>query len=295
MAGAYYEHSGKYSIGGLVVGLLAGVIGGAILGYLYAYVILYIPLAGVITFILAAGFGGLVGFVAVYPLKWQKVRNTGLMFAGTALVALKSLYFAWATWVYAFLRRSEVDADLASIVVQPWVLWELIGRINEVGAWSIRSLEPKGTFLGVLWLLEAGIIVVVAFLVAAWQIRDEPYCENCSAWCKGEENVAVLAKGEEADVKSHAESKNFGLFEKLGGVPADAMEWLRLDLHLCPQCKQTGTLTVKAVTKSIDKQGKASTSDTDIVDKLIVTSSDVYAIRELGQKFPGGATTDVKA
>ena len=295
MSGAYYEHSGKYSIGGLVVGLLAGVIGAAILAYIYAYVILYIPLAGTITFILAAGFGGLVGFVAVYALKWQKVRHSGVMYAMTAVVTLKALYIAWAVWVFAFLRRAEVEADLPTIVFQPWALWELMVRINEVGAWSLRSMEPKGTFLGILWAIEAGIIVVVAFLVAAWQIRDEPFCENCNAWCKAEENVAVLATAAESEVKPHAESKNFDYFDKLGAVAADAMEWLRLDLHLCPQCKQTGTLTVKAVTKTIDKQGKVSTSDTDIVDKLIVNTSDVYAIRELGRKFPGGAATDVKA
>jgi hypothetical protein len=292
---AYYSHSGKFSPGGLVVGTVAGVLGGAVLGYLYAYVILYIPLAGFITFILSAGYGGLLGGVAVYALKWQKVRNTGLMFAVTALVSLKSLYFAWATWVYAFLRRSEVDADLLSIVLQPWTLWDLILKINEVGAWSIRSMEPKGTFLGILWLIETGIILVVAFLIAAWQIQDEPFCESCNTWCKGEENIAVVAKAEAADVKIHAESKNFAYFEELGAVAPEAMEWLRMDVHICSQCKQTGTLTVKAVTKSIDKEGKASTSDTDIVDKLLVNSSDVYAVRDLGKKFPGGTATDVRA
>lgn len=74
---------------------------------------------------------------------------------------------------------------------------------------------------------------------------------------------------------------------KLGARSSGAQAWVRVDLHACPPCRATNTLTVKSTTVSVDKEGKKSESSKDVVDKLLISSSD--AIRQLGQKFSAAA------
>lgn len=289
--GMYYQHSGNFSVAGAVMGLVVGAAVGIPLAFAYSYLILYIPVVGAITFLFSAGFGAAVGIATALGLKSQKVRNVWVALVVTVASGLVAFYSSWAVWIYALLRRANLEVNLLPILLQPGVLWELIRKVNQVGAYNLRGWTPTGTALWILWSLEALIIIGLAVYLGVKAMLSEPFCEACNCWCKESEGVGMVAAGDAGELKQRMEVKDFGFLEKLGGVPPDARQWFRLDLHSCPTCQMTNTLTVKSVTRSVDKQGKASDTVKDLVDQLLVTSDDAATMRRLGQKFAASAAT----
>lgn len=287
--GLYYKHSGAFTLQGIVLGILVGLAAGIPLAFAYAYLILYIPLVGYITFLFSAAFGALVGIATTMGLKWRKVRNVPVAFAAAAVTSLVAFYASWSAWIYALLRRANMDVELTPILFQPDVLWQLIVRVNGVGAYTIRSWTPTGTALWIFWSLEALLIVGLALLLAVKFMRDEPFCEACGNWCKGQEGIARVASGDTAELKQRLEAKDLTILQNLGAAPAGAAEWFRLDLHACPSCKMTNTLSVKTVKLKIDKQGKSEESAEDTIDMLLLGPTETELVRRLGEKQTGAA------
>ncbi|MGA9523942.1 MAG: hypothetical protein WBV82_20945, partial [Myxococcaceae bacterium] len=192
------------------------------------------------------------------------------------VVALASYYLSWAVWMFAFLHRQDVDANLLEIVTQPGALWELIGKVNEVGAWSIKGATPTGVALWVLWALEAVLVIGAAVLLAHVSL-DTPYCETCRLWATEAERVSETASVDTAEVKRRLGLGDLAVLEGAGPRAPDAQMWLRLDVHSCARCNQLHTLSV--IQLKLDKDGKSQNST--VVDKLWVTSADVERIRRL--------------
>ena len=205
----------------------------------------------------------------------------------TAAAALSAFYACWAVWIYAFLRRAEVDVNLLPIFLQPDVLWGVIQKVNSVGAWTLRSWEPTGTTLWIIWSIEALIIFGVTFLVALSAFLETPFCESCNSWCKQTENVGKVAAGDHAELNRRLEMKDFSFLEKLGAVKPEANEWFQLDLYQCPTCSFTNTLAVKAATQKVDKGGETSQDTEEVLDKLLLSASDVETVRRLVQELAG--------
>ena len=286
--GLYYEHSGNYSFGGALTGLAAGLVAGFILAVVYAYLEIYIPIAGYITFIMAAGFGLLTGAATGWGLMKGNVRHNGVGTLVGLVVGLIALHISWAVWIYAMIRRAEFDASLIIILLRPDLMWEAILGINADGAWSMRSWTPTGIVLWTLWGIEALIVVGATVATAAGSIML-PFCETCKNWCEQEEGAARLALAEGGELKSHLESKNFGFVEKLGAPAPGAVEYLRLDLCCCKSCGTTNTLAVKSVTLDVDKRGETSESTTDILENLLLSSDEVAKVRRLAELAPASS------
>jgi hypothetical protein len=282
----YYKHSGKFAPGGLLAGLVGGILAGAILAAAYAYLELYIPLAGVITFILTAGFGGLLGLVLGALMKWGKVRSAPATMLVSLIVAAVSFYISWGVWLYAALRRADVEqADVLAILLNPGAMWELAGEINKVGAWTIRSWTPTGGILWGFWGLEALIIFAMTLLLAKVVIEGDPFCEHCGKWCEEAKGVLRVPMADPDEMKQRMEMKDFSYLEKLAAGKMDPSASMSLDVHTCPNCRNTNTLTVKSTTVTADNKGKESKEEKEILDKLVLTPSDAETIRSLGQKF----------
>jgi hypothetical protein len=281
----YYQHSGKYDAGGLLTALLGGIAAAVILSFAYAYLLLYIPLAGYVTLLLTGGYGFLLGLVMAFLMKRGKVRNPGAAVGVTLLVSLVGLYSSWAVWVYAFLRRAEVDVDLVSVFLQPGALWNAISLINADGAWTIRNWSPTGGTLWFFWGLEAVIILGAACLVLYGAITKDPFCEGCGTWCEETEGVARLGQTDGAELKQHLESRDFAYLEKLGPAKADAPGYVEINVHSCPNCRGTHTVSANLVTVTVNKKGESEANKETVADKLNVDSSGADAIRTIGQKL----------
>lgn len=284
MAGLYYQHSGKFSAVGLLLGLIPGILVAFPLAFVYAYLTLYNPFI-YINFLATLAFGFLIGAIASAIMHWRKVRNGALASLVGFVVGLVGYYFAWAVWLYAFLRRNDIqDIPLWAITLFPPLLWELMRKVNEVGAWSLRVWVPTGIALWAFWVVEAGTVLVMSTMGAAGGVLADAFCENCNAWCKAEPNVLRVADSDADETKRRLEAKDFAHVEKLGPVAPDAMAWFQFDLDTCSTCPGTNTVSVKAVKVKLEK-GKRTEDTSGLVDKLLVTAGDVDTIRRLGQKF----------
>jgi len=292
--GVYYQHSGKYSAGGLLTGTLIGLIVACVTAWLYAYLILYIPIAGYISFLFTAAFGGIVGFAMAKLLKGRQVRNTPVAVLATLVVTTAAFYFHWAVWVNAALRRADIESSL-DIALVPSFLFAMINEINATGAWTIRSWTPSGTALWVIWTLEAAIVYVLAVAVAVGEMNSDPYCENCHAWCpKTEAVLNVAAAPDQEEFKRRVEARDVRYLEQLGAMAQGAMAWEQIDLHTCPKCNSTNTLSVQHVTVKMEKnEAKQETSES--VAKLVLGISEADAIRRLGEKFKAAAVASAAA
>ncbi len=285
MSPEYYKHSGKYPAGGALVGLILGLVAGVVLAAAYAYLELYIPLAGVITFILTAGFGGLMGGAVGFLMKKQKVRSTSVTLLATLLISLVAFYVSWGVWLYAALRRADVEADVFGVLLQPDAMWLLIQEINEAGAWTVSSWTPTGAMLWGFWGLEALIIFALALLLAKSVIEGDPFCEHCETWCEETKDVIRAPLAEPNELQQRLELRDFSYLEKLGGAKSDAAAWMALNIHSCPTCRNTHTLSMKSVTVTLDKKGKESREEKEVMDKLVLSSSEAENLRALGQKL----------
>lgn len=115
----YYQHSGQFALGSVILGTIAAAAMGSVLAAAYAAVVLYIPFAGVISFILSIGFGVLLGLTIAAALRWAKVRHEGILFLSSATAASSALYVSWAVWTWLLLRQSDVEAHVLALVQKP--------------------------------------------------------------------------------------------------------------------------------------------------------------------------------
>lgn len=274
----YYRHSGAVSGAGLILGTLGALVGVAIAAALYAVIIFYIPLAGTITFLLAAGFGGVAGFVAGLCLQWGKLRNGGIAFAVSGLLALEALYVSWAVWASLLLRSSEVAVSPWVLLEHPGVLWSLVNEINQVGAWSFRGFQPTGGFLWFLWGLEA-LIVVGLTVGVSMGILTLPFCERCERWSQLDEDVARFSDPVSDSLKSDVEAGGVDYLRALGKPSVKDTTWLRADLHHCGACEGLHALSLSKVSVTEHKGERRENAQT-ILQHLLIPKSAAATLRE---------------
>jgi hypothetical protein len=192
-----YDPSGKYSPLSFVYFILASFLILPILGLIYAYCIWYIPFIYINLFI-AIGFGFGVGFIITFfAVKLGKVRNKMLATVFGILGALIALYFHWSVWADLVINAGEsygssrIGITVSNIeffqvfklACNPAVLFELIGEINKVGTWGISAIPVSGIFLSLIWIIEAGIVIAVSFIMTR-NASQIPYCEIHNDWFK---------------------------------------------------------------------------------------------------------------
>jgi hypothetical protein len=277
----YYKHSGEVPAAGLVTGFLGSLAAAFVLAWVYAYGILYIPIIQ-ITFILTFVFAAALGGASSFFLRWSKVRNVTIARCLTVLMALFGLYAAWAAWVHGFLERGDNhETGPLELFYRPDLLVGIIVQINEVGPWSIGNFgssgshEPeKGFFVWVVWLIEAGVILVTPNLFAT-SFMDDTFCEGCDVWCDRREGLALIPlNGGQHALRDKLEEREWA---SIVG-PVDPRCHCRLDVHSCPKCDGTHTLTASVLTHGVDSKGRPTVNVVRWVDKLILTKEELAAL-----------------
>jgi hypothetical protein len=276
----FYRASGESSIRVFPWFFVVGMPLAVLAAYLYAYLIVYIPIAGYITFLLSAGFGFALGGVAFFVLRGGKVRSTTKAFIYGGLLTVFGFYVHWAVWCAAVLARGDVDVSALGLMLNPAALLEVITTINGVGAWSMHGLTPTGALLWVLWVIEAGLILVPG-LVMAMATPSQPFCERCEEWCQDHDNVAQLDAQDPESAKSLAQQKDFTRLAALGAAAPNAQTHLRVDLTTCPSCTNMTTLSIHTITRKVDEKGKESEDKTPLLEHLLLSAQEREAARSL--------------
>jgi hypothetical protein len=281
----YYQHSGRFSIGGLVVGLVIGAAAGFLLAYAYGNGLILIPEAHLAAFATLA-FGGFVGAATGYGLVWGQVRNTRLTVAVAAVTSTVALYLSWAIWIAAALKRGGgKPISWAKLTQHPAAIWSLMKWINHYGTWSLdNGSATTGWSLWLIWALEAVLVVGLAVAAGVAILRQRPFCETCGRWCPQSVKLFLAPLPDVQPLKLQLETGDLRSLESLG-PGQKAGDHLIVCLHGCDHCNQFHTLTVTQVSIRRRKFGNPNVSSKVIVRQLIVGPGEAQTLRQLSEKI----------
>ena len=261
----YYRHSGTVGLLGPLTMIGLGVLGAVLLGGLYGYVTYYMPLIYfnvVATFM----FGVLMGLVVGIGARLGKVRSQ--FYAGWIgfLLGFFALYCSWISWIHAMTDQSVVIFELGELI-------DVASVIMETGAWSVFGLVPTGFSLGIVWLIEALVIVGGSAIFAPRSIQKTPYCEACGRWvevCKSICPLTNVPRHKRDKLRDSVERGDFAMLDALELVPKDKKMFSELRLTACFGCHGLHTMTFASI---FETDGRSERSEEKIVDNLIVDQS----------------------
>jgi len=276
----HYKLSGRVPFNGLLRVALFGLTAAAFLSAAYSYANVYIPRI-YLKFLVTIGFGALLGWFVGSSARTGKVRNTMFVVIAGLVIGCVALYFAWAIDMFARLGRME-GVEGPRLTFDPRAIWRYITVANEHGLWSIRGHTPTCWELGLYWSLEASVIVGAAMIVPASMLSGRAFCEACDRWIATEHDLLRLDSSALGTVTNSLEIGNVAGLADAPIVGNEADRFLRVDLSCCPRCGESNYLTVKSLTTTINKQGKAEVKEDDVRLLQRITASDRDYIRELG-------------
>ena len=187
MSTPYYRPSGRVSAAAYPVALVisAGLIPFA---WLYAWMIIHAPL--VLNFFIAFGFALAIGWLTKCVAAVGKVRDPVWISRAGMVLAVLGWYVQWAAWAALTIgaccgaRDMEpLGARFVTLATQPWLLVRFGADILATGTMNISGWPLKGGWLGVVWLAELGMHLMVAPVQGRMRV-DEPFCELTNAWAE---------------------------------------------------------------------------------------------------------------
>lgn len=295
----YYRPSHKMPLGGVLLTLLGGVLAAAVLAVVYIYAVWYIPFVYA-NFILCAGFGIGLGLVLALLGRAGKLRSPRGMGTLAVVVGLVALYLQWGVWLTLLFNAETTgtgdSADtttsfslplLLDILTHPGAMWEALLEVNTTGTWSLKGSTPSGIFLGLIWVVEAAVILVATYLVGSSR-ADEPFSELANEWAD-EETLAhpVAYAHDPAATRVALESGRFDDTLAPHLEATDLGQFAHLKLHCAPNDPSCAYLSYENVTKSLDKKGKPEQKTQAVVQYLAVSPATVQALRSRFGTVPG--------
>jgi hypothetical protein len=280
----YYKPSGAITTSGVVLGLLGGLLVGVISAFVYSYIISYLPFV-YLTFLCTIGYAIVLGVSVGQLMKWGNNRNSSVCLLVSIVVTFVSYYFSWAVWLSVAVSSDQVSVSSLTLAQQPLLLWDVLLRVNEIGAWAMQGATFSGFALWAVWLIEA-LIIMIASPVIAWSaLTSDPFCEACETWCVEEKKIITLGEGEPSELKRRFEAKDFEYLKSLGPRAEKATAWYSLDLYNCPSCNTSNALSVWIDKIEVDSKGKSKVKSISFVSKLLLNTNEVSHLRRVGTEM----------
>jgi len=286
----YYKHSGRFSLGGLVIAGFVGCVAAVILAYAYGRGIIYIPEVKLAAFA-AIAFGCLVGVATGYGLVWGKIRNDRVGSLFSAGVSALALYLSWTVWVASTLESQHVqNLSWIALAERPGALWNVVCMINQYGTWGMSSgSTTTGWALWIIWFLEAVCVIGGGAFVGLAVLRAHVFCESCGNWCKrGAKLMLAPPSPDVAQLKLQLEANDLHSLESLG-PGTKGTDHLDVALDSCPQCRQFHTMTVVHTMIQRSKAGKPTVTNHTIVKHLLIGPGHAEILRQLSEKVSPAA------
>ena len=278
----YYKHSGRFTPFGVLVGVFIGIAGALPLAWLYSYGIIempYLKLRAFSTLFFALG----IGWCAGMGLVWGKVRSGSIAALVGLIVSSLALYASWVAWILQIFFIGRLRFSSLDLFLHPRVVWQIIGRIREVGTWGTSGSEAtRGTELTVIWSIEALTILAVAIFTVIAVVRKRPFCENCDSWCKRSERLVFFPSVFGKELKQRLEAKDLSFVEKL--VPtSEKFAHIRFDLFSCATCNMLNTISVNQllITPAKSRWSQAKAERKELLTLLLVTPEEAALIRRV--------------
>lgn len=268
---AYYQPSGKVGSMAWVYALLMAFLVMPVVAYLYAHGIRYNPIVYV-SFLLTGGFGFLCGLATTWVIGAGKVRNPMVGMGIAIFIAVVAWYFHWAVWL-ALILGKESFADLTitfNLAANPAGVFKIMALVNEEGAWSIRGAQVSGVMLGLVWLIEFGVIVGLSVMMSSSKAKS-PYDEATNQWTEEDElNYAFqfIPNSEYMPLKTDMENGNYDGFYRLKQIQPNGYEgYSMLKVNRSEGSDLCYVTLVKRV-PTVDDDGKATNEDSNIFEYM---------------------------
>lgn len=276
----YYQPSNKFSPLAFIYFIVACATAIPILALIYSYAIWYIPFPYV-NFFITLGFGFGIGWIVQkLAISMGKVRNDKLAYLLGFIGALIGLYLSWAVWVDLVINAGETYGSdrigisvsnvkfvqVLELATQPGILFELMGQIMDVGVWGIRSATVSGWFLGLIWILEALIVLVVGTIIPPNQ-SGEPFCELNQKWFQAKQLPALSYLDNRMREVPPLENNDFEALREISAVPNPTTENHSI-FTLYSNDTNENYLSVQNRTAKTNDKGETKFTDDEVVTYL---------------------------
>jgi hypothetical protein len=275
-APAFYRHSGKVppqAAGlGLITAIATGVVGGAVYGAL-GFLCQLIPAAKLsllLEICLIAGFSLTLGALPTLVLKRFNARSVPAAVGAAGLASLVGLYVAWVAWFYSYFLYFNDPAPILELV-RPQILIRCVEGLNAQGFWAIVGNDvPKGWFLGVIWLIEAGILLIAPMMVAKRKMSTAVFCEGCNRWGK-RRDLMQIGDQQFSQLGNALKSGDLSVFNNAMRRSVSESHWCEVYLEGCTECGDLQALSVNRIVLTYDKNKKATPKATPLVKRLLLS------------------------
>jgi hypothetical protein len=283
----YYKPSGKISMPSATVAILAIILAAPVLAFVYTYAVWYIPFI-YINFLVTFFTGFAMFFVITLITKACKSRNKTFNVLLGLLGGLLLSYVNWSVWIDLVINSSESYnlgnrlgvtvssssfGNLFLLLQNPSIMIEYASQINEVGTWGIRSATVSGWFLGIIWIIEAGMLIGVPLVLTYWS-DIEPFCELSNTWAEKKESTFQYELIEDPlKLKADLEAKQYGGLLEMKIKEHSAIDFAKVVVYYLRE----GAVFYLTITNEIgkyDKGGKLEYTSIDVV-KFIEAPKDV--------------------
>lgn len=236
------------------------------LGFAYAYLDKWLPFV-LLRILVTFGYGFVFGMLATWLLKRGRVRNNAVALLGGTIVGLIALYFQWNGYVHML---TEGAPPLLSLDM----LWQIMQVLLKQGTWSLKGgSNITGVMLGIVWLVEAGIIVGFSSLAPFGTIAATPYCETTHCWLDEERKIDALeAFTDPTQIAALQRDDLAPLLQAKPRLPGSAT-FARITLKHSPKCKIFNTLRLDNITTVIDKEDNPKETTTQLLRDLVLPAS----------------------
>lgn len=280
-----YQHSGRFTLSGILLGLAVGTAGGSVLAYAYGAGLILIPEVHLAAFATIA-FGGLVGAATGFGLVRGHVRNKQIALGVGAVTSVLALYLSWAVWISAvYLRFAGEKINWTKLAQHPTAVWELMQWINQSGTWTMDNgkAATKGWELWTIWGLEAALVIGLGMFFAFGMVRKHPFCETCGQWCRRTLRFFLAPVQDVHQLKLRLESNDLQSLAGLGPGPKIG-DRITVDLESCNTCGHFHTLDVVQTLTQRRKYGRPQVTSQTIVHQMLLGPSEAQLLRELAEK-----------
>lgn len=269
---AYYTHSGKFSLAGLVLMLATALVAGPILGVAYGYLVAFNPFIYV-NFLATLFIGGLAGMAVGAMAKPGRVRNLKVCALAGVVAGLGFQYTQW--WATLDYYGAEVA------LTQPAGIWTFMGELAELGPWTLMGIELGPTGFKVLWGIE-GLVLVVTPAVVAMASGSTPYCERCDTWAQDAEPLGPFDFVSDVDtLTARIDRRDLEMLKSFERPEVTEGRFSTITLSTCTGCKGLQLASVKNVEIEVEKDGDQKQNATDILTHVVLDSPTYDAISKL--------------
>lgn len=280
----YYKPSGKIPLTGIFISLITAFVFTVILSIIYIALQWFIPFI-YLNFFIAAGLGFGVGGGVFIAIGSGKIRNTKFEFMLAILCGLLAWYCQWALFVSLmyeaegsmgggmWVRSSFNLLGFWSVLTHPELLFQAMLSLNDVGTFTLKHNTVSGTFLWVVWVIEALIIIGAPILFSLSGRSKSPFSEQNDQWMEERDVEGKLKTVTDPD--QMIQELNTGNLKFLKDfLPADDLsnDYATLRIYESPG-DPVSYISVTNISHKADKKGALKKETKTVIEYLRITAA----------------------